>query len=491
MTPLPDPMRTLPANRDLYYGGAWRKPASASYFESCSPGSGVSLGQVADANAADVDAVVRSASEAFPTWRDTLPLERAAMLREIAARVRTNARELATIDALDCGNPVEAMMGDAAIAATQLEMFAGLVTEMKGDSVPMGPGRLNVSVREPVGVVARISPFNHPFMFAAAKIAAPLAAGNTVVVKPPEQAPLSALRLAELVDDLLPPGVFNVVTGSSREVGVNLVAHPKVNSVALIGSVAAGQAVMHGAADGLKPVLLELGGKNALVACEDADPDTVASAMVAGMNFAWCGQSCGSTSRAFLHARIHDQVLERLPAHLARFRPGLPERAGTTMGALASKAQYDRTLRYIELGCEDGARLLTGGKRPDAPELSNGFFVEPTVFADVTPTMRIAREEVFGPVLSILSWRDEAQLVEDVNSVELGLTASIWTRDISRAMRLSSRIEAGFVWINEVSRHFPGAPFGGRKLSGIGREECLDELLHFTEVKNIHVKYEP
>lgn len=491
MTQNPDPMTTLPTHRDLFYGGQWHKPASGTYFESRSPGSGASLGQIADANPADVDAVANSAAKAFPGWRDTPPLERAKILREIASRVRTNARELAMIDALDCGNPVEAMIGDAAIAATQLDMFAGLVTEIKGSSVPMGPGRLNVTVREPVGVVARISPFNHPFMFAAAKIAAPLAAGNTVIVKPPEQAPLSALRLAELISDLLPPGVFNVITGSSREVGAELVAHPKVNSVALIGSVGAGQAVMRGAADGLKPVLLELGGKNALIACKDADPDAVAAAMVAGMNFAWCGQSCGSTSRAFLHGGVHDAVLERLPAKLKQFRPGLPELAQTTMGALASQTQYDRTLRYIDFGKEDGATLFAGGGRPDDPALKNGFFVEPTVFTDVTPDMRIAREEVFGPVLSVLRWQDEGQMLQDVNGIELGLTSSIWTRDISVAMRLSSRVEAGFVWINEVSRHFPGAPFGGRKQSGLGREECLEELLHFTELKNIHIKFEP
>lgn len=491
MKQISDPTAVLPQNRDLYYGGKWQKPAKGDSFEVFSPGSGISLGQVADAGASDVDAVARAAAAAFPEWRETPPLERARILREIAALVRENARELAMIDALDCGNPVEAMIADASIAATQLQMFAGLVTELKGHSVPMGPGRLNVTVREPVGVVARISPFNHPFMFAAAKIAAPLAAGNTVIVKPPEQAPLSALRLAELIGDLLPPGVFNVLTGSSREVGAGLVAHPLVNSVALIGSVGAGQAVMRGAAEGLKPVLLELGGKNALVACADADPDAVASAMVAGMNFAWCGQSCGSTSRALLHEDIHDAVLALLPKKLAQFTPGLPELSSTTMGALASQAQFDRTMHYIEVAKADGATLFAGGGRPLDPALAEGFFVEPTVFTDVKPDMRIAREEVFGPVLSVLRWQDEAKMLADVNGVELGLTSSIWTRDISRAMRLASRIEAGFVWINEVSKHFPGAPFGGRKLSGLGREECLEELLHFTELKNIHIKFDP
>ena len=285
----------LPKHRELFYGGAWHRPVSGAYYDVSSPGSGESLGQAADGAAADVDAAVESARKAFREWRNVPPLERARTLRQFAAIVRDNTRELATLDAIDCGNPVRAMIGDAEIAAAQIDFFAGLVTEMKGASIPMGPGRMNVSVREPLGVVARIIPFNHPFMFAAGKSAAPMAAGNTVVVKPPEQAPLSALRLAELAEDVFPPGVFNVVTGAGRETGAALVAHRGVAKVALIGSVAAGRAVMRSAADTIKPVLLELGGKNALIAFADADPAEVADAMIAGMNFAWCGQSCGST----------------------------------------------------------------------------------------------------------------------------------------------------------------------------------------------------
>ena len=231
----------LPAHRDLYYGGAWHRPLGGNFFALVSPGTGQSLGHAADASADDVDAAVRSAHEAFSLWRDVPPLERAKSLRAFAAVVRANARELALLDAIDCGNPVRAMVADAEIAASQIDFFAGLVTEMKGSSIPMGPDRMNVTVREPLGVVARIIPFNHPFMFAAGKAAAPLAAGNTVVVKPPEQAPLSALRLAELVADVFPPGVFNVITGSGHETGAALVAHRSVAKVALIGSVAAGR----------------------------------------------------------------------------------------------------------------------------------------------------------------------------------------------------------------------------------------------------------
>ncbi len=477
----------LPRHRLHYYGGAWQPPQSGRYFELASPGTGESLGRAADGDARDVNAAVASARAAFPGWRDMPPLERAAILRRFAAIVRQHAKELALLDAIDCGNPVRAMVGDAEIAASQIDFFAGLVTEMKGDSIPMGPGRMNVSVREPLGVVARVIPFNHPFMFAAGKSAAPLAAGNTVVVKPPEQAPLSALRLAELVDGLFPPGVFNVVTGAGRDTGAALVSHPSVDMVALIGSVGAGRAVMKSAADTVKPVMLELGGKNALIAFADADPQAVADAMVAGMNFAWCGQSCGSCSRAFLHASIHDRVIEALKDRIRAFRPGRPHDWDTTMGAIISQAQFDRVLSYIESGRREGASLVCGGNVP--PGLPGGYFIEPTVFAGVTPQMRIAREEIFGPVLSVLRWDDEAAMLRDVNAVEVGLTCSIWTADLHAALRTAHAVQAGYVWVNEVSRHFLGAPFGGVKQSGIGREECLDELLAFTQQKNIHVKF--
>ncbi len=323
-------------------------------------------------------------------------------------------------------------------------------------------------------------------MFVAGKSAAPLAAGNTIVMKPPEQAPLSSLRLAELIDGILPPGVWNLVPGG-REVGQVLASHPDVAKVALIGSVPTGRAVMKAAADTLKPVLLELGGKNALIAFPDADLEAVSAAVVDGMNFTWCGQSCGSTSRAFVHEKIYAQVLARVRQSIKRYKPGLPTDPRTTMGAIVSQAQYDKVLGYIEAGKQDGARLLVGGKRPDDPHLAKGFYVEPTVFADVTMDMRIAKEEIFGPVLSILKWNDEAKMLDQVNQVEYGLTCSIWTNDLVTAHRVAGEVEAGFVWINDVSKHFLGTPFGGYKQSGIGREEGIEELLSFTREKNIHI----
>ena len=433
------------------------------------------------------DAAVGAAKLAFEEWRLVPPLERARLLKRIAAVLRGHAEELAMIDAADCGNPYKEMVSDANVAAAQTEFFAGLVTEMKGHSIPMGPDAVNFSVREPRGVVGRIIPFNHPFMFCAGKSAAPLAAGNTVVIKPPEQAPLSSLRLFELIEGILPPGVFNVVPGG-KEVGAALAGHPGVAMIALIGSVPTGRAVMRAAADTLKPVMLELGGKNALIAYPDADPDDIAGAVIGGMNFTWCGQSCGSTSRAFLHEKLHDAVLDKVRERIKYYKPGIPTDPATTMGAIISKTQHDRVTGYIEAAKSEGARLVTGGGRPTDAALAKGFFIEPTVFADVTPAMRIAREEIFGPVLSVFKWSDEAGMLAEVNAVEYGLTASIWTNDVSTAYRTAMAVQSGFVWINEVGRHFLGVPFGGYKQSGIGREECLDELLSFTQEKNIHIK---
>ena len=284
--------------------------------------------------------------------------------------------------------------------------------------------------------------------------------------------------------------MFNVIPGG-KECGAALAGHTDVAMVALVGSVPTGRAVMRAASDTVKPVMLELGGKNALIGYPDADPDEVAGAVVAGMNFTWCGQSCGSTSRAFIHAKIYDAVLARVQERIRHFKPGIPTDPATTMGAIVSKVQLDRVMSYIASAKREGARLLCGGSPPSDPKLAKGFYVEPTVFVDVNMTMRIAREEIFGPVLGIFRWSDEAKMLEDVNMVEYGLTCSIWTNDISVAHRTASQVEAGFVWINEVGKHFLGVPFGGVKQSGIGREECFEEMLAFTHEKNIHVRLRP
>ena len=325
------------------------------------------------------------------------------------------------------------MRFDVEISAAYMEYFAGLVTEIKGSTIPIAAGTLNYTLREPLGVVGRIGAFNHPLLFTAGKCGAPLAAGNTLVVKPAGETPLSSLRIAELWENVFPPGVFNVVTGG-REAGVALVAHPKVAKIGFIGSVAAGRAVMGGAAATLKALTLELGGKNALIACADAAPEEVAEGVVRGMNFRYVtGQSCNSTSRVYLHESIHDATLPEIVKRVAALKVGLPTERDTEMSCLTSEAQFEKTMSYIRLGVEGGARLAYGGKRPADPKLARGYFVEPTVFADVTDDMRIAREEIFGPVVSILRWSDEDDVVARVNALDVGLTASIWTHDLDRA----------------------------------------------------------
>ena len=479
----------LPTPRQLFYGGEWHDAQKGASWELSSPGDGSTLGPCADATEQDVDAAVKAADAAFRQWRETPPFERANTLRHAADVIRQHSSELALIDAYDGGNAITPMTGDVETAAQQLEFFAGLITQAKGETIPMGSGRFNFTLRQPLGVVARIGAFNHPIMFSAGKVAAPLAAGNTVIVKPPEQAPLSTLRLAELWQDVFPQGVFNIVTGQGKDTGQALVRHPRVAKIGLIGSIVAGKAVMRSAADTLKPVLLELGGKNALIGFPDSDLDALADAIVAGMNFAWCGQSCGSTSRVFLHARIHDQVLAAVLKRLPQFQPGLPQLPATTMGAVVDRQQYQRILEFIDHGKREGATLAYGGATPNDPALSKGLFIQPTVFSDVTPNMRIAREEIFGPVLSVLKWDDAETMISQVNALEYGLTCSIWTNDISTALQTAEHVEAGYVWINEVGRHFLSAPFGGYKQSSTGREECFDELIGFTQTKNVHVHF--
>lgn len=483
------PPGILPTQRGLYYGGAWHAPKAGVHADTVNPCYNEVITTAPVADASDVDAAVRSAHEAFASWAATSPVQRGRYLRKAAAVLRANAMSLAQLDALNNGNPVSALAMDAEFAADCLDYFAGLATEIKGETIPMGDGNFNYTLQEPLGVIARIVAYNHPLMFAAARLAAPLAAGNTVVVKSPDQAPLSILRLAELVGDIFPPGVANFLCGG-RECGEALGRHPLVRKITLIGGVLTGKAVMKTASADLKPVLLELGGKNALIAYPDADVDRLVDGIIAGMNFTWSGQSCGSTSRVFLHASLHDAVLGRVATLLPqRHKPGIPTDPKTTMGSLVSRAQLEKVQGYVASALHEGARLVCGGKQPDDPALKDGFFFEPTIFADVRADMRLAQEEVFGPIMSVFKWDDEDVLFAQVNGVEFGLTGSIWTRSLDNAHRAAKRIQTGYVWINNVSQHFMGAPFGGIKNSGIGREECFAELLEFTYTKNVNLKF--
>ncbi|MBI4465508.1 MAG: aldehyde dehydrogenase family protein [Acidobacteria bacterium] len=457
-------------------------------FSTFNPATGERLAEVPDCDECDVDRAVRAAHQAFFEWRKLTPTERGGFCRRFAEGLLARADVYAMLDALDGGNPVQAMRADVANAAKLLDYFAGLASELKGETIPSTAGVFSFTLREPYGVVGRIIPFNHPIMFAASRIAAALVAGNTVVLKPPEQTPLSALEMAYDVNEVFPPGVVNIITGDGSGAGAPLVRHPLVRRIAFTGSVEVGREIMRNAADGLKTVSLELGGKNPLIVFPDVDLDNAVNSAFNGMNFCWTqGQSCGSTSRLFLHRDIQDEFVERLVEKIKKVRIGLPTDEKTEMGCLVSQQQYDKVMSYIELGKKEGARLVVGGGKPPQPELQRGYFVLPTVFDQVDYRMRLAQEEIFGPVQSVLTWKSTDELIEMANSVMYGLTASIWTRDFATAYRVALQIEAGFIWINDSSRHFTGVPFGGYKQSGLGREESLLELLSYTQVKSVNV----
>lgn len=358
---------------------------------------------------------------------------------------------------------------------------------LKGETIPQTDETFHYTVREPLGVTVRIVAYNHPILFAAGKLAAPLAAGNTVILKPSDQAPLSCLRLAELLCPVFPTGVINVLPGG-LECGKALSTHPTVKKVTLIGSVPTGKTIQRAVADSLKPTLLELGGKNALVAFPDAKLDSLVEGVARGMNFTWAAQSCGSTSRVFLHESHYEEVLSKAVQLIEKmYKPGVPTNMSTTMGPVINESAHRRVLGYIESAKSEGARLVTGGKCPDSDATRGGYFIEPTVFVDVNEHMKIAKEEIFGPVLSVFKWKDEEELIRQVNAVPYGLTASVYTQNLATATRTARKIEAGYIWVNQVAKHYLGVPFGGYKDSGVGREECLEELLSFTQTKSVNV----
>jgi len=441
------------------------------------------LAAPATADADDVrDAVDRAAAGAV-AWGAATPRERAGAVRDFAEVLERHAEELAWLDTIDAGLPLWMMRIDAATGVERMRLFADLAHALVGQTIPASAGNLHLTFPEPFGVVARIIPFNHPFMFASSKLAAPLVAGNAVVLKPSELTPLSALRMGELADGVLPPGVFSVVHGGP-ETGEALVRHPAVSRIAFTGSHQVGRAIQRSGAEvGIKHVSLELGGKNALLLFPDADLDRALASAVKGMNFAFAGQSCGSTSRVLVHESIAEEFTERFVRAVAGLRLGRPWEEGVQIGPMVSRRQQDRALGFIERAVAAGAEVLTGGGRGPG----EGYAVQPTVLGGVTPDLEVATEEVFGPVVSIMTFQEEAEAVRIANSVEYGLTGSVWTRDLDRALRVSRALEAGYVWINDTSTHFPGVPFGGVKLSGIGREESVDELLSYTQLRAINV----
>ena len=472
----------------MLIGGELAVSESGEWFESIDPATESTIGRAPTATAGDVNRAVDAAIEAQKNWAERSIFERAAALKTLATAIRDRADEILQLEAQDTGNTIAKLGADIAIAAGYLEYFAGLGTEMKGESVPASAGNLHFSLRQPYGVVGRIVPFNHPFMFAVAHLAAPLMAGNAVVVKTPETSALSGGILAELCQTILPSGVVNVVSGFGLPAGDALIAHPAVRRIGFTGSVSTGLAIQRRAAEvGVKHVSLELGGKNPLIALPDADPDRIVDAAVAGMNFSWAGQSCGSTSRLLIHESLYDQVIVALEKRLPSLKLGDPRDPSSEMGPVNNDKHYRHVVSLVESGRNEGARLITGGRRPGGRGFEKGYWLEPTLFADVTDSMRITREEVFGPVLVAQPWGNRAEMVQSLNESDLGLTAAIWTNDLQAAMTTMRELETGYVWINGVAQHYVGTAFGGWKNSGAGNEESLAELLSYTRNKSVHV----
>ena len=475
-------------DRLMYIGGQFVPGGDDQWIESVNPGTEEVHGRVPVATVQDVDAAVRAAEAAQPGWAGLSLWERRDLLRRLGAEMRARTAEILPLEAADTGNTISSLARDVEVAANYLDFFSGLGSELKGESSPVSTDGLHFSIREPYGVVARIVPFNHPFLFAAAHLAAPLMAGNSVIVKTPETSPLSGTLMGEICQAVLPPGVVNILHGPGLPTGDALVRHPRIWRIGFTGSVQTGLAIQRSAAEvAVKHVSLELGGKNPMIVCPDADPARVSAAAVAGMNFAWAGQSCGSNSRLLVHESLYDEVVGRVVAEVEAIRIGDALDPASRMGPVNSAAHYRRVLSFVESARQDGATLLTGGERPAGEAFRRGYWIRPTVYGDVTMDMRVAREEVFGPILSVLRWRTEKEAIELANATEYGLAAGVWTNDLKTAMHFSRALQAGFVWVNNTARHFVGMPFGGWKNSGLGREECLEELLSYTHTKAIHI----
>src|SRR5215469_2286040 len=470
----------------LLIDGRWVDGAKT--FDTINPATEEVLTQIVEASATDVDAAVQAARRAFEDrngpWRKLSASERGRLLWKLSELVEKNVDELAELETLDNGKPIfESRYVDMPMVIDVLRYYAGVATKIHGETVNTFETAFTYTLRESVGVVGLIVPWNFPLLLASWKLGPALACGNTVVVKPAEQTPLTTLRLGELsIEAGFPAGVINIVTGGPAT-GKAIVAHPAIDKIAFTGSTSVGKEIMRGAADTLKRVTLELGGKSPNIVFSDADVDSAVKGAINGI-FYGKGEVCNAGSRLFLESKLKDEFTEKLVARASKMRPADPLDPKTRLGAIVSQEQMQTVLGFIEAGKRDGAKLVAGGSRVSVNG-DKGFFIEPTIFGDVKNDMKIAREEIFGPVLSVLTFDDIDEVIEQANNNPYGLAAAVWTRDVKKAHTVSRRLKAGTVWINTYGLMDASLPFGGYKSSGFGRELGAHAMEHYTELKTV------
>ncbi|MDR0365749.1 MAG: aldehyde dehydrogenase family protein [Bifidobacteriaceae bacterium] len=471
----------------LFINGKWRPASGGETFASTCPANGEFLANIAEATKEDVDEAVEAAWAAFPNWKAVNPAERAAVLNKIADIIDENAQHLALVESLDNGKPIrETSAIDIPFASDHFRYFAGAVRTEEGTATLLDQNTLSLVLREPIGVVGQIVPWNFPFLMAAWKLAPVLAAGCCTVFKPSSLTSLSVLEMARLIADALPPGVFNVITGRGSKSGQYILDHEGFRKLAFTGSTEVGCAVASAASDRLIPATLELGGKSANIYFPDADWDQAIDGLQLGILFNQ-GQVCCAGSRVFVHEDIYDRFLTDAVEAFKRIKVGVPWDQATQMGSQVDETQLEKILGWVEEAKQEGARIAVGGHRASGGELDRGAFMEPTLIVDVTNDMKVAQEEIFGPVAVVIKFKTEEEVIAMANDSVYGLGGAVWTRDINRAIRVARAIETGRVWINTYNSIPAGAPFGGYKASGIGRETHKVILEHYTQQKNIMI----